>query len=250
MKQTVFIGDIHGRTIWKKIVEDNPAAGRFVFIGDYFDSHTIPGIDQMRNFEDIIEFKKTTDKEVVLLTGNHDIHYYGNIKETNTSGFQRNLYQSISHLVYENKSHLQMAYSFEDVLCTHAGVSEDFMNEVFGKYQWNMSTIADDLNELFLYKPRTFLFHENYFDPYGDDVFQTPIWIRPRSLMKASKEIRKVYKQIVGHTKVQSLDLISLGKWTGGKYFLIDTFDTSGEYLVREEDGTFNVKQTKDERNT
>ena len=246
--KTVFIGDIHGRTIWKKIVEDNPDAGRFVFIGDYFDSYNIPGLDQMRNFEDIIEFKKTTDKEVILLIGNHDHHYFPGVGDTSTSGFQRKMYQSISHLVYENKSHLQMAYSFEDVLCTHAGVSEVFMDEVFGKYQWNISKIADSLNELFLYKPKAFSF--NGFDPYGNDTCQTPIWIRPMSLLKASKEIRKIYKQIVGHTKVTSLDIRSLEKWTGGKYFLIDTFDTTGEYLVREQDGTFNVKQTKDESNT
>ncbi len=42
--------------------------------------------------------------------------------------------------------------------------------------------------------------------PYGDNTYQTPVWIRPRSLMKANKNIlnRRVI-QIVGHTEVKKL---------------------------------------------
>lgn len=35
--KTVFIGDVHGRSIWKDIVAQEKA-DRVIFIGDYFDS--------------------------------------------------------------------------------------------------------------------------------------------------------------------------------------------------------------------
>jgi len=74
--KTVFIGDIHGRSIWKQIVEQEKP-DRVIFVGDYFDSFDIPGIDQIHNFKEIIHFKKTSGIEVVLLVGNHDYHYMG-----------------------------------------------------------------------------------------------------------------------------------------------------------------------------
>ena len=39
MGKLVVIGDIHGRAVWRKIVDDNPDADKFIFLGDYFDSH-------------------------------------------------------------------------------------------------------------------------------------------------------------------------------------------------------------------
>ena len=41
MKKVIVLGDTHGRDIWKKIVEANPDADLFIFIGDYFDSFNI-----------------------------------------------------------------------------------------------------------------------------------------------------------------------------------------------------------------
>jgi len=236
--KTVFIGDLHGNPAWKNIVEDNSDAGRFVFVGDYFDSFHYSAVEQLANFKDVVEFKETSSAEVVMLIGNHDIHYYPGVTDTATQGFQRSLYFSIMPVVEEHRKHLQVAYSFEDVLCTHAGVSEDFMKDNFN-YDWKMSTIAEQLNMLFQYRPNKFRFPEYCIDPYGDDKDQTPIWIRPKSLMRASKNIRKVYRQVVGHTKMDRLRIEDLKKWTGGNYFFIDTINTSGEYLIRESDGTY-----------
>ena len=64
--KTVVIGDIHGRSIWKLIVNiENP--DRIIFIGDYFDSFNIKGEEQLNNFLDIIEYKKSSGKEVIML---------------------------------------------------------------------------------------------------------------------------------------------------------------------------------------
>jgi hypothetical protein len=70
-------------------------------------------------------------------------------------------------------------------------------------------------------------------DPYGDSKTQTPIWIRPMSLMAGNKEtfLKKDYIQIVGHTGVKMIDI--KGKATGGRYYLIDAIDQQ-QYLIYE----------------
>jgi len=86
-----------------------------------------------------------------------------------------------------------------------------------------------DLNEMFKYKPLAFMF--NGFNAYGDDLWQTPIWIRPKSLMEVNRDyLRKEIIQVVGHTSMKQIDIE--GKATGGRYYFIDCLDTSGEYLI------------------
>ena len=55
--KTIMIGDIHGRDTWKQIIAQEPDAHRIVFLGDYFDSFDIKGVEQLYNFNEIIKFK-------------------------------------------------------------------------------------------------------------------------------------------------------------------------------------------------
>jgi hypothetical protein len=232
--KTIVLGDTHGRSFWKLAVhQDQP--DRIIFIGDYFDSFDISGVEQIDNFKQIIQYKENNPQvEVVMLIGNHDHHYFPEIGYTGTSGYQSGIAPSIIQVIDENRYHLQMAYGFGDYLFTHAGVSPVFMDQVFGADSWNKETIVSDLNELFRYKPKAFEF--NGFDAYGDNKTQTPIWIRPGSLMSANKKhdkgLKKDYIQIVGHTQMRRIDLEGSDKFTGGRYYFIDTFDASGDYLI------------------
>ncbi len=88
MKQ-VIISDLHGHDSWLKIVAAHTDADRFIFLGDYLDSFSVKAIDQLRNLEDIIAFKKRNTFEVILLIGNHDISYWPGVGHTGTSGYQR-----------------------------------------------------------------------------------------------------------------------------------------------------------------
>ena len=254
MGKTIYIGDIHGRDVWKEIVEEHKDADNIVFIGDYFDSFDIPALTQLKNAQDIVEFKKEqeldTTKKVYLLIGNHDHHYWPGVKDKgNTSGFQPNMMYQYEEFFRDNEKYFQMAVMIGNRLCTHAGVSSKYMED-FGYWKGSYedeSHVADWLNDLFKYQPNSFLFTAGYdrnntgFSPngYGDDEWQCPLWIRPRSLQRSNKntELKKMYIQIVGHTQQDHIDI--KGKGTGGKYYYIDTLP-SGEYLI-DKDGEFSV---------
>jgi len=236
--KTVVLGDTHGRSNWKLAIYQEEPIDRVIFMGDYFDSFDIPGVEQIDNFKNIIRYKETNPQvEVVLLIGNHDYHYFPEIGYNGTSGYQSGIAPSITQVIEENRHHLQMAYGFGDYLFTHAGVSPVFMDQVFGENDWTIENVVVDLNELFRYKPMSFEF--NGFDAYGDNTTQTPIWIRPRSLMSVNKKhkkgLKKDYIQIVGHTHMRRIDLEGSDKFTGGRYYFVDTMEDSGDYLIIED---------------
>jgi predicted phosphodiesterase len=255
MKKTIVLGDTHGRSQWKLITHQENA-DRVIFIGDYFDSYDLSAVEQMHNFKEIIEYKETSftnegtldqhKTEVILLIGNHDHHYYPEVGHTGTSGYQYGAAAAISQVIDENRKHLQMAYSFDNFLFTHDGVSPVFMDQVFGEDGWDKNDIVKLLNDKMTYQPKTFEF--NGLEGSGDNTTQTPIWIRPRSLMSANKKhkngLKNDYIQIVGHTQARELDLVGSDKFTGGKYYFIDTLDTSGEYLIIE-DGVLRTNSWK-----
>lgn len=241
MSKNIYIGDIHGRIIWKDIVAAHPDATTITFIGDYFDSYDIAAVDQLHNVKEIVGFKTTTDINVNLLIGNHDHHYWPGVGGSGTSGYQVVHSFQFEQFFSINKHHFKMAALVGNVLCTHAGVSPIFLKD----NGWNEGDdIVEFLNDLFTYRPKVFEFNGR--EPYGDDVYQTPIWIRPRALQNANKEkypyngstyIKDRYIQVVGHTVQNAIDI--KGKATGGKYFYIDTLPV-GQYLI-EEDGEFKI---------
>jgi hypothetical protein len=185
----------------------------------------------MFNFKEIIEFKEQAkDIEVIMLIGNHDFHYYPG-GET-YSGYQHGAAPAIKQLLEENKHHLQMCYQLDNILCSHAGIGHNWLVEQ-ERYdrETDPGTIADYVNAIWNHQPNHFMFYG--WDPYGDSKTQTPIWIRPMSLMSGNKEtfLKKDYIQIVGHTGVKHIDIN--GKATGGRYYLIDAIDM-GQYLIYE----------------
>ncbi len=219
----IVVGDIHGRDIWQKIVAKEEY-DLFIFIGDYFDSkEDIDSRKQIDNFLDIINFKQASPDKVILLTGNHDFHYIQGINQC-YSGFQECVKTDISELINQaiKDRYLQMAHMIDDkFLFSHAGVTKTWAeNNLGGSYK-----IDELINEMFYYKPNKFKFMVGKNgDVYGNDVTQSPIWVRPYSLNKDKFSNRHI--QIVGHT-MQSNIIIERGKGV----ILIDTLGTSKEYL-------------------
>ena len=237
----VAIGDIHGRDIWKQIIAQEQDADMFVFVGDYFDSFTIKGLDQINNFLDIIEFKKTSNVPVVTLLGNHDYHYYPGIEDSGTSGYQTLMAPSIKAAVNDNKEHLQVVFKFNEFVFSHAGLSSEWLDDTFVK--WDIDSVDSAVNDLLTYQPNKIAYRSfKYYDyenniatlssGYGDENYQGPIWIRPKSLMRANYDtLRNQIIQVVGHTPQDNIDIEGMS--TGGRYYFIDTLEyNQGQYLV------------------
>jgi hydrogenase maturation factor len=249
----VAIGDIHGRNIWKQIVAKEHDADEFVFVGDYFDSFTVKGPDQINNFLDIIEFKKQSKVPAILLIGNHDHHYYPGVDDSGTSGYQTLLAPSIKYVVNENKQYLQAAYQVGEFVFTHAGLSSEWLDDSIE--DWNADNVVEKVNELFQYQPGKIAYrsYKQVGDQvygaqgYGNEAFQGPIWIRPTALMNTNKKtLRKKIIQVVGHTPQDNIDIE--GKATGGRYYFIDTLEyNQGQYLIVK-DGIVSLGKLENEK--
>lgn len=248
--KTIVIGDIHGRSIWKLIAHLNQDADRVIFLGDYFDTRDgISAVEQIHNFKEIVEFKECAftnpgkedqhKTEVILLLGNHDLSYYPGINGAAVSGYQPGTAANITHILMDNIHHFQMAYDDGQYLYSHAGVGKVWLEQ----NGWDdKQNIAEFVNDMWKYKPLSFEF--TGFESSGDSTTQTPVWIRPMSLLKTWKKDKNKPSQIVGHTSVMKIDLEGSKKWTGGKLTMIDALGTSGEYLIIT-DGVMQVGQTR-----
>lgn len=224
----IAIGDTHGRDNWKKIINQHiDDVDKFVFVGDYFDSFDIGPEQQMSNFLDIIEFKKNNIEKVDLLIGNHDFHYLyidGSIKQY--SGYQELRDFDIHHLLDENKKYLQLATQYNDeYLFTHAGVTQTWASLVGIDPTLPIPELVVQLNDVLEFQPKKLDFNsgiDRYSDPYGNNHFQSPIWVRPPSLTFDGLE--NVF-QVVGHTGQSTI----MTKFEG--FAFIDTMERD-EYLI------------------
>jgi hypothetical protein len=250
----VVIGDIHGRNIWKQIVAKEHDADEFVFVGDYFDSFTVKGPDQINNFLDIIEFRNTSIyHKITLLIGNHDHHYYPGVDDSGTSGYQTLLAPSIKHVVGDNKQYLQAAYQVGEFVFTHAGLSSEWLDDSIEG--WNADNVVEKVNELFQYQPGKIAYrsYKQVGDQvygaqgYGNETFQGPLWIRPSALMNANKKtLRKKIIQVVGHTPQDNIDIE--GKATGGRYYFIDTLEYNQGQSLIVKDGVVSLGKLDNEK--
>ena len=144
---TCTIGDIHGKSTWKNIINPNEYE-KIIFIGDYVDSYDIPTQKILENLADIIAFKRAYKDKVVLLLGNHDLQYFYNTNmDYRCSGFKFEMQFLYNDLFKQNESFFQVAYQYKNYLWTHAGVSKKWLY----KYQADLKSsfdLKDDLSNL------------------------------------------------------------------------------------------------------
>ena len=250
MNKTIIISDVHGRDQWKQIVAQEKDADTVVFLGDYFDSFDISAVEQMHIFKEIVEFKETsftnagTDDQhktrVIMLIGNHDYHYFPEITDSSTSGYQTRMAMVIKQLIGENREHLEVAHRIGEFVFSHAGISSEWLDDFVPS--WTPDTMVDQINDTFKYTPANLCYRSYKITDiengtvigsggYGNETYQGPMWIRPKALMEANKKtLRKKIIQVVGHTYQNEID--KQGKATGGRYYFVDVQETSQEYMI------------------
>ena len=130
-KGLLIIPDVHGRDFWKEAVDCNKYE-RIVFLGDYTDPYDIEGITNegaVDNFESIIAFKQNNPDKVVLLLGNHDLHYYSDYYYELAGGVRYDPISAIilQRLFQDNSQYFQLAWETDwgnkHYLFSHAGIT-------------------------------------------------------------------------------------------------------------------------------
>lgn len=195
----VVVGDIHGRTVWKDIL-DKEQPDRVVFLGDYVSTHDYVSSDQqISNLLDILRLKEANPDRVTLLRGNHDIQHLGywwavccdldtNVLQFMSTPDCRERFLADTSWVSE------FSIESEKVVCSHAGISKVWMEQ-------NNLLELDDINQtppsvVFSFIPASF------FDSDGSSITQGCTWIRPSALTECHID---GYTQIVGHTKFKKI---------------------------------------------
>lgn len=198
------IGDIHGSGVWKRVMEhyitSHGDPDLIIFIGDYFDSEDIGVHKEFKNFEEILELRRKNPQQVVLLVGNHDFHYmpWAVARAIQYTGFRRSkIYRATPELNKAlQRGHLQACYIHKNMIFTHAGISQVWLDN------HNLTISQDEINKAFVETPHIFHFlddpkKERIPRPSGSNVWQSPMWIRPKALKTVLPE---GYTQIVGHS--------------------------------------------------
>lgn len=212
----IAIGDTHGRDKWKSLTNED--FDKFIFVGDYFDSRDNIDIDtQIQNFKDILEFKITHPDKVELLIGNHDFHYMNGVKEE-YSGFNWHYANKISEVLQPavDNNLINMCYVYDKWVFTHAGVTKTWAKD----FDIDIDNLQESINNKFINNKDAFKF--NGFSRSGDDITQSPIWVRIPSLLK---DCLDNFTFVVGHSTLKEVTITE-------KIIAIDTIAVSGEYLI------------------
>ena len=131
-KGILIIPDVHGRDFWKEAVESQDYE-KVVFLGDYSDPYDIEGITDdvaIDNFKSIIDYKQQNPDKVVLLLGNHDLHYYSEFYYELAGGVRYDPLAAISlqRLFLESPQLFQLTYETDwdgkHYLFSHAGITQ------------------------------------------------------------------------------------------------------------------------------
>lgn len=225
----IIIPDIHGRTFWKDAVKERKPGEKIIFLGDYLDPYPYEWengqdpefeypIDSEAqfdifkhvwdNFEEIIGFKKSNGKDVVLLLGNHDLHYAIDAVEDG-SRYDYIHAQKIKKKFVDNKPLFQLAHE-ETVggkrfIFSHAGIHKLWVEDWFGPVVTD-ENIVDYLNNAYLVNDGSLGRALNQYSAYrgGYESYGSMVWSDIREWYSDSLS-KSDYGdvQVFGHTQLK-----------------------------------------------
>ena len=239
-KKIVVFGDIHGRTIWKQILEQEKP-DKAIFLGDYVSTHEdVSAWDQLANLYRILDWNEC---ETILLRGNHDLQHLG-YSWAGCSGFDPAVADGMADLKGEFLKRTKWAHEEtvgdKHVIFSHAGISEVWIFEAIKNLMPTDPELIDKINAL---EPsEIFGFNGDPGDFIGNSMQQPCTWIRPASLVLGWLNGTT---QVVGHTPSEHIKEFKMDFCEGDSLWLCDALG-AGEYLVIE-DGQFIPKTFKAE---
>ena len=215
----IIIGDIHGRDCWREVNVKN--YDKVIFLGDFVDSFTLPDLIIYQNLKDIITLKKKYPNKIVLLLGNHDIHYLY-FPRYQCVGFRPSMQRQLTNLFYENRHLFKIAYQKENHIFTHAGITNSWYNEflklpILAEIEDEKDTLADLINKVDQTPQRYILHTAGYFR--GGQGNGGVTWA---DIKETQIDMLKGYHQIIGHSTVEKVKSI---RYTDYSITYIDVLD-------------------------
>ena len=219
MSKILICPDVHGRKFWHKAIEMIDEVDQVVFLGDYLDPYSYEGItfeDALMELEGILAFKEDYPDKVVLLVGNHDMHY---IKTEFMDCSRLNVWRraEVHDLFMNNIDKFQLIHKVDNYLFSHAGVYLEWIK----KYEIT-------LEELFDFKK----FLGGRWNTLEDVSYTRGGWCKVGSCVWAdiresvNNELPVMFKkQIVGHTQMEEKPYITtrIACLDVRKCFILDT---------------------------
>ena len=161
----IIIPDVHGRDFWRWAVAQRKEENTIVFLGDYLDPYEYEWIywsDAYKGLLDIIAMKQENPEKVVLLLGNHDLHYlFPSLRGSRYNEYQA---EKIRKTFMDNLDCFQMAAESEidgqRFLFTHAGVNKAWVEKYADLFGSVDKVTAETFNSL--------MFKETFVEALGD----------------------------------------------------------------------------------
>lgn len=226
------IGDIHGTTkfleCYKNIQETDSDVEKIIVLGDWFDPYFDIDLDIMiERYNEFVKIWKSDDR-IISILGNHDIAGYilSNESTNRTLRFGK-LKSRLREIIEPNLPESYLTYKIGDYMFSHAGVSQDWLNDIQYEYHNYAEDILnckkgwteDELLDICTFYPFDWSYN-------GNNNHQSCVWIRPQALYNCAIE---GYHQVVGHTRLEEITNI---KMLNGKTLWIVDDDQKPNYLI------------------
>lgn len=228
----LFVGDIHDKgSVVCPVIEHHMserAVGTVVLLGDLLNDWTMSAkgeINEFRILHDHVQAWRRNGIDVRVLLGNHDVIYLTPPRSRDryrlkavSPGYRADAHETIRPMLMELEP--QVAYGVElamfpderQVLCTHAGVTNDWVewcDYVLDSQPEETTAVglSDWLNQLFHEHPRTFMERVGVARGGGYRRGVSPLWA---DKIETEREPRPHdIIQIVGHTPVTTITPVS-----------------------------------------
>ena len=222
------IKDTHGKQSWK-YVANTELYDKIIFVGDYMDSLEHTHKECLSNLKDIIYFRLNNPDKVILLLGNHDLHYAlymtEHYKRVKCSGFNSDIAFNAKNVYEEHKNLFLAAYGIDSngfsYLFTHAGLSQAYWDEKLARVWDNKprtgENVAKFLNELYQVKYGPLLDVGELRG--GNSYYGGPFWAHDSEII--NDPLMNMH-QIVGHTCKHNIRYEETDKFTS--VTIIDTY--------------------------
>lgn len=213
----LFVGDVHNHlNIFKDVekLDKQWNFDRIIFFGDYVDDWNTNNHHSLETLDKVFELKYGNPNKYTFLLGNHELSYLG----YKCSGHQYELEDIMEVKLKENIDVFDLytkVYTWDkgDFICTHAGLTNDFVENVLGGDEWKQTLQL--MNKDILHNLK--LLSMCSFRRGGNDRCSSFLWADRLEHYEIEEPI--IPNQIVGHSPVRNIT------YNNGIYF-IDTHST------------------------